>query len=671
MSRKNKIIVSVVGIMIVLLALLGITYAYYLTRIQGNTNTNSISITTANLLLKYDDGSGAIVEENIMPGVTFTKTFSVTNEGNAKIDNYVVYLEEVVNDLKRPQDLTYTLTCDNCSGSEGEYPKLAGIIATNSIEVGETHNYTLTITYENLPNTDQSIDMGSTIKGYIQIYNLQDIVDLTGSVTNAVDGDYVQINSIQKISQIVDGKYTLGAIEPGNHTITVRYIDENDEEQIRSTKTITIQKGDTAGVSGNVITVTNDSQTVTVNIDATNAENTTINNTIKDYNPFSEGTLTYNLYKNKAIVKEYDSEGTFVKNVTNKTVISMPSVITGVSDGKNITDTGIFTTLDDYGTSYVYRGTITNNYVSFAGFTWRVVRINGDGSVRLILDGTLDLVKHKDESDYVYKNAALYALDEDGKVAFNSLIDDNAYAGYMYGEFDGNSTSYDDAHENIKSSTIKTYLEEFYAQYLLSYQNDYIADTIFCGDKTRGEGYTTKGFGTGSSKTTYYGAYDRIWKSSTESVPTVKCGDRSKIADTGLTDEQLAYSRYTSKIDMSERTNKGVLVNNDLIYPIGLMSADELVMAGAFRFRKNQYYYLYDAYGYATKTLYSSWWGMSPYFFYGSGAIEFLSSAANNSLNYSDVNFTTGVRPVINLKAGILLNGGVGTIDSPYTVKVS
>ena len=130
MSRKNKIIVSVVGITIVLLALLGITYAYYLTRIQGNTNTNSISITTANLLLKYDDGSGAIVEENIMPGVTFTKTFSVTNEGNAKIDNYVVYLEEVINDLTRTQDLTYTLTCDNCSGSEGEYPSHAGIIAT-------------------------------------------------------------------------------------------------------------------------------------------------------------------------------------------------------------------------------------------------------------------------------------------------------------------------------------------------------------------------------------------------------------------------------------------------------------------------------------------------------------------------------------------------------------
>jgi len=447
MSRKNKIIESVVGITIVLLALLGITYAYYLTRIQGNTNTNSISITTANLLLKYDDGSGAIVEENIMPGVTFTKTFSVTNEGNAKIDNYVVYLEEVVNDLTRTEDLTYTLICTassgECAGSSGEYPKLTGIIATNSIEVGVTHNYTLTITYENLPNTDQSIDMGSRINGYIQIYNLQDIVDLTGTVTNASDGDYVQINSVQKISQIVDGKYTLGAVEPGSHTITVRYLDENDEEQIRSTKTITIQKGETASVSGNVITVTNKSQTVNINIDATNSDNYIIEENII---PFASGTLAYKILdnakndrngtslatdgnygfvtvENVCVVEkvkihytdlEYEEYSDYEKNggVVNSCehVIGMRMIDTTnqhTSEADNttflinecdgeyavvkacnfvyITDNVLDTTEDDYGTTYYFRGGPENNYVNFANKCWRIVRIEGDGSVRLVL----------------------------------------------------------------------------------------------------------------------------------------------------------------------------------------------------------------------------------------------------------------------------------------------
>ena len=74
MNRKSKIIVSIVGIFIVLLALLGITYGYFLTRIQGNTNDTSISITTANLSLVYADASPNIEATNIQPGDTvYTK----------------------------------------------------------------------------------------------------------------------------------------------------------------------------------------------------------------------------------------------------------------------------------------------------------------------------------------------------------------------------------------------------------------------------------------------------------------------------------------------------------------------------------------------------------------------------------------------------------------------
>ncbi len=36
---------------------------------------------------------------------------------------------------------------------------------------------------------------------------------------------------------------------------------------------------------------------------------------------------------------------------------------------------------DNYGTSYYYRGNVSNNYVYFANIYWRIVRINGDGSI--------------------------------------------------------------------------------------------------------------------------------------------------------------------------------------------------------------------------------------------------------------------------------------------------
>ena len=300
MNRKQNIIVSVVGITIVLLALLGLTYAYFLTRIQGNTNDKSISVTTANLELTYADGNGTITSNNIMPGTTLTdKKFTVTNNGNATVNNYAVYLEELVNELTRPDDMVYTLTCtsskDNgsCAGkSETTFPKLAGIIVTNSIEVGETQTYKLTVTYKEM-NVDQSDDMNKRVSARVQIYNLQDIVDVTGTVTNASEGDYVEMHSDPRKSMITtDNKYLIAAVEPGTHTIYVK----DKEGTVKGSKEITIKKGNTASVSGTNITVTNDSQTVKVDIKAIASTLTIDIGETKDYNPFDEGTLASAVY---------------------------------------------------------------------------------------------------------------------------------------------------------------------------------------------------------------------------------------------------------------------------------------------------------------------------------------------------------------------------------------
>lgn len=86
MTLKNKIVISITGIVLVLLILIGLTYGYYLTRISGNTSDKSISIDLANLELTYSDGNGLIEAKNIIPGETIaTKTFTVKNTGNAKI----------------------------------------------------------------------------------------------------------------------------------------------------------------------------------------------------------------------------------------------------------------------------------------------------------------------------------------------------------------------------------------------------------------------------------------------------------------------------------------------------------------------------------------------------------------------------------------------------------
>jgi len=631
MSRKNKIIVSVVGITIVLLALLGITYAYYLTRIQGNTNTNSISITTANLLLKYDDGSGAIVEENIMPGVTFTKTFSVTNEGNAKIDNYVVYLEEVVNDLTRTEDLTYTLTCDNCSGSEGEYPSLAGIIATNSIEVGQTHNYTLTITYENLPNTDQSIDMGSRISGYIQIYNLQDIVDLTGSVTNAVDGDYVQINSVQKISQIVDGKYTLGAIEPGNHTITVRYIDENDEEQIRSTKTITIQKGDTAGVSGDTITVNDYSQMINLDIDATDSNNYIISSEIL---PFGKGTLAYNILKNS---KE-NRNGTEYKNEP----LSIPAQDNSLENEKVLS-----LTLDDYGTSYYFRGSVEDNYVTFADMCWRIVRIQGDGSIKLILEDQNVVC-----NDNSFTGNWSIPLAQ-GSSVYAERFGSKSYAPGKLIASDGTT--------NAETITTINYLHADNANLSLSlafrsFQNTLTEAELlnlksgdWCLNDKAYSSYTDNSISLTETEVVdkrinnigfYYDSFVRLNGKSTKE-PTYKCS--GTLMTTWEDNETNSTPMY-----------------------VGTITADEIAFAGGIY---NESYYSYWLINNYQKTSKKSFWTFSPNYYDEIYRIDsMMSFYSDGSIYTSHVIAALAYRPSIIIKTGKLTSAGEGTLSNPYVI---
>ena len=63
-------------------------------------------------------------------------------------------------------------------------------------------------------------------------------------------------------------------------------------------------------------------------------------------------------------------------------------------------DTGIFALTDNDGTSYFYRGAVNYNWVRFNNMMWRIVRINGDGSIRLQYVATVSQISsHGSELD--------------------------------------------------------------------------------------------------------------------------------------------------------------------------------------------------------------------------------------------------------------------------------
>jgi len=192
---KKKIIISMCAIILLVLTLFGITYAYFTTKVQGNKNETSIEISAAMLKLEYNGEKSYIEVEGLQPGEKIeSKIFSVKNTGTRTIENYDVILENVVNELNRYEDLTYELKCTSsdgkvCNGNSGTFPRMNQVIATNTIDSNVKHFYELTLTYKDT-YTNQSVDMNKEISAKV---NIKD--DYSDIKTFKIYGNYTVIES--------------------------------------------------------------------------------------------------------------------------------------------------------------------------------------------------------------------------------------------------------------------------------------------------------------------------------------------------------------------------------------------------------------------------------------------------------------------------------------------
>ena len=324
---------------------------------------------------------------------------------------------------------------------------------------------------------------------------------------------------------------------------------------------------------------------------------------------------------------------TFAETILAKNEVKTPITTPGAAIS-TASEALLASAEDDYGTSYYFRGAVTNNYVQFANKCWRIVRVGGDGSVKLILhnDNTAGAANPCDAANNSASAAFARYSGETYKSAFNSSYNDNAYVGFKYGT--PSSSTYEATHANTNKSTILTNLETWYNNNLKTYA-DAIADTVWCNDKTNVTDTTYDPWsitpnGLGYAKNvTYYGATQRLVGTS-GTGPSLKCnGELSKI---------------TSKV--------------------GLITADELALAGYAYGSGNITTYLQEN---ATDTY---WWSLSPNSFNGGSAYVWYVGGSNGYFDYfNDVFNTYGVRPSISLKSTTNVTGE-GTSSSPYIISM-
>ena len=333
--------------------------------------------------------------------------------------------------------------------------------------------------------------------------------------TLVVVSDELSINYLDGSSIIQDGEYRFSVTNNGDSDVYYRVL-ISDIASFDSDVTYTLSSSDASiavleehlvdgenVVADNILIQSMDTQNFVLSVN----HNTS---------------TTFNIQVDKIDdVEEY-----FYMTLLNQNEVK--SATNEVGSQVSTTNEGLLEDADDDGATYYFRGAVDNNYVSFANLTWRVVRINGDGSVRLVLDGVADTL-----SNYKSENE-----------------------------------NYDD----FTMTDLYTTLNTFYESNLREYDS-YIANTRFCSESGKSD--------------TIYNAYTRIV---TNEIPTFNClGERytNKIGVLSVDEvvfagalygeENTDYYLYNETIENLWWTNSLSHEDDEAFYPFLVSSNGEIV----------------------------------------------------------------------------------------------
>ncbi len=631
-QKKQKKVMVYVMLLCIVLAV-GASYAYFT---SGITSEDETTVTAEGGTMKINyNGGNTISLSGVYPRDEVWATKIITVTGNNNTDAEMYYKLTLVvdsNTFITSDPLQYELVSINTSDNGKVVPTISKTNLTGtSLELGKgnflkadsaVHTYQLKIYYP-LKDIDQNSNQGATFNAHVEI------TDEKGNLATQAPSGWYEANSGTFIATLSENNEVKQAITVPGKEVSAYTLDDAESKTVSVSTSaqnhyITYGTGWTA--NGTKFNLTG---TAVTSDTYANSYSSLVGKYLTDSSLYYAGSSTAGTMQPATNLGR-------VYYIVSATKDSFTYKI--ISSNKNTTEAILASTEDDYGTSYYFRGAVKNNYVQFAGKCWRIVRITGDGSIKLILhNDNINKVSNPCSSAN-NSNTATFARYSGSSytTAFNDNYYDNASIGFMYGTV--GSSDYASTHANTNKSTILTNLETWYKNNLTEYESK-LADTIWCNDKSisSGLGY--------AKNITYYGAYNRI---DSTKQPTLKCPNDNN-------------GGKLSKFTVSDTTNG----NGNLTYKIGLLTADEISFAGGFNGGFNPNYYLLEnASG-------SSWWTLSPQNNDGYISLIYGVKASGEFNNFNvrgDIEDGTGLRPSISLISSTTISGGTGTSEDPYIV---
>ena len=651
--KNKKTIIAIISIVALLLVLLGVTYAYWLVT---KTQTNSNIISSACLDITLDNETNDINLTSQYPmsdedGMKLTPyTFTVTNNCNTSVD-YQVALESIGEEataiktsaIKVALDnnvilLTYAGNVETTINGAYEANKLmyGTLAATGNEDSSVTHSLRMWID-ENAPISE----MNKTFQSKISVTIGQRIKNPYQEGTMAYDilannNEPTTLSAVW-VSKEPEAETYSAVSKTGNYWYGTSYIFDEKTGKYK--------------LSGDLVQAT-----LTECREGTKScGEYTLKSPTQDYESST-------LYKITSFTNSTKTEttGDYISYVTSQKITAKNDFNEPTTDDEG----GLYKTTDDLGESYYFRGDVTNNYVQFGQYAtnnkvytisddsacwndscvyvsieecknyahydydpqevncvetisedaevpmyWRIVRINGDGTIRLIYDGIKKV-----------ENGTSHRA-EIGMSTYN--IEDNL-------------------NENYGDSDVKEVVDTWYNTHLKTNYGSYIADGIFCNDKEIAKVY-------------YYDEDEQL--TSEENAYYIGVDYASSIR---LANKKAPILTCTREED--RYTTKESLGNGLLTHPVGLLTADEIFFAGGTEYVGNDKYYLYSGGSFWTSTSLGS---------YGIGGVDADAWCVydDGSISYAGIGADYGVRPVINLRADAKFTGN-GSFETPYVITV-
>ena len=468
--------------------------------------------------------------------------------------------------------------------------------------------------------------------------------------------------------------------------------------------------------------------------DGTTNETTQVDLSNDAIDKYTCGTTNFG-YQNCQTIYKVESVNTSTRQImgqriTNKVASSLEG------------ETGLYKDEDDDGKTYYYRGAVTNNNVLFGGYYWKIIRINGDGSIRLIFNGNSTGINNNNAS-ISNSNASGYG----STYAYNPVFGGPTYVGYMYNESEDVWESDPANHTNFAIG--KSYywgnkndfdvLEDKYGTYfklkstysgepktIVEMSNDatqlaatpytckeetkvatcrvlYKVESITIGNNnaiTTSTKYLTKHPNTSdlsevnknninsNAKNQLEEWYENKFMTKTNNgnpvtdyiVDNTFCNDRSITRTNNYNSgyKLTEHTFFSGKTRLLDNANKEAILkcinvndkfsttekygNKKLKYPIGLITADEVALAGGKYNENNQDFYLRTN---------KYFWTMTPSCFESAYTYTVVWRVyPTGLLTHNNVTADSGLRAVINLTPNTLISEGDGSLNNPYQLKL-